>query len=199
MRRICFSSFSLIQGMALAGGLLLGHVAAADELLSSVVRLDASREGGRVDLNVRTEVSAPFEVIWAVLTDYENTAKWVPDMVSSKVIRRTPSGAVVEQSGHASVFFFRFSVSAVVNVQEHPPERVEVTLVRGDFKYLKGAYEVKKLAGEDLRYELRWHGQMELASPVPGFVAQPLLTHNVRQGFEGLVREIERRTKAGAG
>jgi ribosome-associated toxin RatA of RatAB toxin-antitoxin module len=183
--------------VALALSLLLGPVAAADELLPFPVLLAASREGARVDLSVKTQVLAPFEVIWAVLTDYENTAQWVPDMDRSKVMRRTPGGAIVEQSGHASVLLFRFSVNAVVNVQEHPPERLEVTLVRGDFKYLKGAYEVKKLGGDDLRYELLWRGQMELASPVPGFVAQPLLANNVRRGFEGLVREIERRAKAG--
>ena len=34
---------------------------------------------------------------------------------------------------------------------------------------------------------------MELRSPIPGFVAQPLLTGNVRASFEGLVREMGRR------
>ena len=53
--------------------------------------------------------------------------------------------------------------SSMVDVQELPPDRIEVKLVRGDFKRLIGAYELKKLGDADARYELRWQGQLELA------------------------------------
>ena len=161
------------------------------------MQLDVSRLGGRVNLHIRTAVDAPHAVIWAVLTDYGNTARWVPDMERSVVLKRRADGAVVEQSGRADVLFFRFSVASVVDVQEHPPNRIEVKLVRGDFKQLQGAYELKKLGEGDNRYELRWSGQVELASPVPGFVAQPLLANNLKRSFAGVVQEMERRAKAG--
>ena len=169
-----------------------GAASAAGNVAAPVV-LEASRDAGRIDLSVRTTVAAPYAVIWAVLTDYENTARWVPDMDRSVVLQRKPRGAVVEQSGQAEVLVFRISVNAVVEVEEFPPERIEVRLVRGDFKQLTGAYELKKIGQTDTLYELRWRGRMELASAVPGFVAQPLLVGNVQRSFEGLVREMERR------
>ena len=156
----------------------------------------ATREAGRVDLLIRTTVAAPHAVIWAVLTDYDNTAQWVPGMERSVVLQRKEGGAIVEQRGSANVLFFHLAINSVVDVQELPPDRIEVKLVRGDFKQLNGAYELKKLGDGDARYELRWQGQLELAAAVPGFVAQPLLVSNLKKSFEGLVQEMERRAKA---
>jgi ribosome-associated toxin RatA of RatAB toxin-antitoxin module len=159
------------------------------------VEMDVSRDAGRVDLRIRTTVEAPRAVIWAVLTDYGNTARWVPGMASSDVLERMGDGAIVEQSGYATVLFFHLAVHSVVRVTELPPDRIEVGLVKGDFKYLKGAYVIRALDNADARYELVWHGQLELASQVPGFVAQPLLANNLKDSFEGLVGEVERRAK----
>lgn len=170
-------------------------VAAVAASAPAPVVLEASREAGLIDLRIRTTVDAPYAVIWAVLTDYDNTAKWVPDMDSSVVLARRAGGAIVEQSGHADVLFFHLAINSVVDVQELPPDRIEVKLVRGDFKRLSGAYELKRLGDADGRYELRWHGQLELASAVPGFVAQPLLANNLKRSFEGLVQEMERRAR----
>jgi ribosome-associated toxin RatA of RatAB toxin-antitoxin module len=181
---------------AILGGLWLIHTSAAAETLAVPLQLEASREAGRVSLRIRTTVNAPYSVIWAVLTDYENTAKWVDGMDRSVVLKRRPGGAVVEQTGQAKVLFFQLEINSVVDVQEFPPDRIEVKLVRGDFKRLSGAYELKKLGDTDDRYELRWQGQLELASAVPGFVAQKLLANNLKKSFEGLVQEMERRARA---
>ncbi|MEZ5703451.1 MAG: SRPBCC family protein [Burkholderiaceae bacterium] len=178
--------------LAGACGLVPGRLSWA---VAAPVEMVVSRDAGLVDLRIRTTVEAPHAVIWSVLTDYGNTAKWVPGMESSVVLQRTGDGAVVEQSGFARVLFFQLAVHSVVRVRELPPDRIEVDLVKGDFKYLKGAYVIKALDATDGRYELVWHGRLELASQVPGFVAQPLLANNLRGSFEGLVGEVERRVK----
>lgn len=185
-----------MRGAVLLSGWCVASAVALAEAPASPVQLDASRVAGRVDLRIQTVVNAPYSVIWAVLTDYDNTAKWVPGMKRSVVLKRRPGGAIVEQSGQADVLFFHLEINSVVDVVEHPPDRIEVNLVRGDFKRLHGAYELKKLGDADARYALRWQGEIELASAVPGFLAQPLLADNLRMSFEGLVNEMERRAKA---
>lgn len=181
---------------AVLAGLWWGVPGAVSSAMAAPLELSATREAGRVDLLIRTTVAAPHAVIWAVLTDYDNTAQWVPGMERSVVLQRKEGGAIVEQRGSANVLFFHLAINSVVDVQELPPDRIEVKLVRGDFKQLKGAYELKKLGDGDARYELRWQGQLELAAAVPGFVAQPLLVSNLKKSFEGLVQEMERRAKA---
>ena len=84
----------------------------------------------------------------------------------------------------------------VLEVDEQPPERIGVKAVSGDFSHLEGEYRLIPVAGATDLYDLTWRGEMELASPVPGFLAQPILRANIRQRFESLVAEIQRRTRA---
>ena len=192
----CFLPYQWLRLAIVLGGLWWGMLGAVSDAMAAPLEVNATREAGLVDLHIRTTVAAPYAVIWAVLTDYDNTAQWVPGMERSVVLQRRGGGAIVEQRGSANVLFFHLAINSVVDVQEMPPDRIEVKLVRGDFKQLKGAYELKKLGEGDARYELRWQGQLELAAAVPGFVAQPLLVSNLKKSFEGLVREMERRAKA---
>ena len=195
-QRPCFLPYQWLRLATVLGGLWWGMPGAVSDAMAAPLELNATREAGLVDLRIRTTVAAPYAVIWAVLTDYDNTAQWVPGMERSVVLQRREGGAMVEQRGSVNVLFFHLAINSVVDVQEMPPDRIEVKLVRGDFKQLKGAYELKKLGDGDARYELRWQGQLELAAAVPGFVAQPLLASNLKKSFEGLVREMERRAKA---
>lgn len=160
------------------------------------VDITATHQGRRVLIGMRTTVAAPYGVIWATLTDYDNTARWITGMDRSVVLQRTPGGALVEQSGHADILFFNLAVSVVLAVDEQPPERIVVKAVRGDFSHLEGAYRLTPVAGASDLYDITWQGGMELASPVPGFLAQPILQANIRERFESLVAEIQRRASA---
>ncbi len=160
------------------------------------VDITSTHQGRRVTIGMRTTVAAPYSVIWATLTDYDNTSRWITGMDRSVVLRRKPGGALVEQSGHADILFFNMAVNVVLEVDEQPPERIGVKAVRGDFSHLEGEYRLIPVAGATDLYDLTWRGEMELASPVPGFLAQPILRANIRQRFESLVAEIQRRTRA---
>lgn len=180
----------------LAGGLALLAPAEAAEADMNRVQVEASRDGGLVDIRMQVQLDAPQRVIWATLTDYEHTAQWITGMERSVVLERKPDSVIVEQSGHTDIFLWKMAFKVVLDVTEHPPERIDVKLVRGDLRHLEGAYVLRPLAGAADRHELTWQGRIELDSPVPGFLAQPLLVDNVRLRFESLVREIERRVRA---
>lgn len=159
------------------------------------VDITATHRGRRVAIDMRTQVAAPHAVIWDTLTDYDNTAQWITGMDRSVVLQRMPGGALVEQSGRADILFFNMTVNVVLAVDEQPPERIGVKAVRGDFSHLEGEYRLTRVPGASDLFDLTWHGEMELASPVPGFLAQPLLRANIQQRFESLVAEIQRRTR----
>jgi hypothetical protein len=160
------------------------------------IDITTSRQGRMVAIGMHATVLAPQSVIWATLTDYDNTAKWITGMDRSVVLQRKPGRVVVEQSGSADILFFTIMLNVVLEVEEDPPGRIGVKLVRGDFRHLEGEYLLTSVPGVRDRYDLTWKGKLELASPVPGFLAQPLLKENVRLRFESLVAEIERRARA---
>lgn len=177
-------------------GLVLGLCATFAAGAAPTLDIEASHDGRRVSLRVDATVAAPQAVVWATLTDYDNTARWIPGMERSAVVERRPGFARVEQAGQAQVLFFRVGVKVVVDVAESPPDRIDVKLVSGDFRHLEGAYRLGAVDGEPARQRLQWTGTLELRTPVPGFVAQRLLRENVRQQFSSLLAEIERRAAA---
>lgn len=69
-------------------------------------------------------VSASFAVpespqsVIAVLTDYERIPRFMPDMQISKVLERTPNGAVVEQQAISRYMLFSKTVHLVLEVHE---------------------------------------------------------------------------------
>lgn len=191
-------SISLVIRAPLLAWLLVAWLAlaGAGAQAAGPVEVSASHKGRLVEISMRTQVTAPHHAIWSTLTDYENTPNWVPGMVRSVVLNRTPTGAVVEQTGRAGVLFFDLGVQVVVEVTESPPQQLHVKALGGDFKHLDGGYNITESPNEPGVFELTWRGTLELASGVPGFVAEPILRKNLQQQFAGVVAEIERRAKA---
>ncbi|MEY4094062.1 MAG: hypothetical protein RLZZ53_1261 [Acidobacteriota bacterium] len=63
-------------------------------------------------------MESPQSVI-AVLTDYDRIPKFMPDVQVSRVIERTPTGAVVEQRAVSRFMMFSRAVHLVLDVQEN--------------------------------------------------------------------------------
>lgn len=175
--------------------LLLTHISAenyahaANE--TNPFSVEATRYGDAVQVSVRTTVKAPLALIWNTLTDYDHLSQFIPGMKKSRLVERQGKVAVIEQSGYAHLWFFRFAIDATVEVTEHPSSAIQVRLLKGNLKRLEGRYEIEKIA-DDL-YALRWSGTIEPGVAVPGFLATDLMRKNISEQFLGMVDEIERR------
>lgn len=80
----------------------------------------------------------PSELVWQVLTDYEALPDFIPDLVKSERIPHPASGVRLEQVGAKSLFKFRFSIRAVLDLVEQFPHQIQFQLVEGDFQALSG-------------------------------------------------------------
>ncbi|MEN3336390.1 MAG: hypothetical protein V7647_66 [Acidobacteriota bacterium] len=65
-------------------------------------------------------VPQPAAIAHAVLTDYEQIPRFMPDVRTSTVIERTPHGLVVEQEATARLMMFSKRIHLVLVVQEDP-------------------------------------------------------------------------------
>ncbi len=178
-------------------GAMLAAVASAAE-----VKVDARQVGSRVALHVSTDVRAPSELVWDVLTDYEGAPGWVPGMKQSKVLSRDGSVLTVSQKGEADFLVFAMPVESMLKVEEFPPDRVTVTSLQGSFRHLRGAYRLRNLpASSDGSPVTRveWTGQLEPDFDLPAFMTVSLVSRNVKLQFEGLVWEMERRVAVSKG
>jgi ribosome-associated toxin RatA of RatAB toxin-antitoxin module len=190
-----FRTFALLRAASFAA-FIVGSLLGAPALAAPPVELTATRKGGVVELRMHTTLLAPHALIWATLTDYENQAKWIPGMVSSKVLERKAPHVIVEQKGHADVLFMSFAVDVVVQATERPPTQIDVKMLSGNLRRLEGGYQLRAKGGSVDEYDLEWQGTIEPDTHLPGFMSMPIVRNNIRHQFESMVAEIERRANA---
>ena len=172
--------------------LLLGAWAGA-VIGAEQVSVEASRQGTAVAIEARATIKATHTLIWQTLTDYDHLSEFIPGMLTSHVIGRRGSAAIVEQTGKAGFLFFTYPIEVVVESREEPPGFIGMRVLKGNLKQLDGGYRIEKTGGKDEKYVLRWSGIIERPALLPLFITVPLMRANIADQFRGMVKEIERR------
>ncbi len=155
----------------------------------------ADARGAAVGIDAQATLAVPHALIWSTLTDYGRLAEFIPGMQSSRITARQGPTAIVEQRGTAGFFIFSHDIDVVVASTEHPPDSIEIRVVKGNLRQLQGRYRVEKTAGTD-RWVLRWQGLIEPELSLPHFIGVPLIRASIADQFRGMVDEIERRNAA---
>lgn len=169
--------------------LVAGSAAAAE------VRVEARRDGDAVLVEASADVQADARVAWDVLTGYDRYAQFVPDLRTSRVIERSGHSAIVEQSGVAGMFFYRFPMEVRLAITEEPFETVRSQSIAGNFRELTGVYRLTP-AEKGVRFV--YNGRLVPEFRLPPIVGLPAVRGSVERQFRALVEEIERRARAEA-
>jgi hypothetical protein len=177
--------------IAIAVAVVITAAARAESTQDVVV--DAHRQGNALAISAYARIRAPLPLIWQTLTDYDHLAEFIPGMKRSRVIDRRGSVAIVEQTGEASLWIFRYPITVVVEAEEHYPATIGVRVLAGNLKQLAGAYRIETVAGARNQFVLQWRGIIEPDIFLPLFITAPGLRETVADQFLGMVNEIERR------
>ena len=86
---------------ALLRVLLALCLAAGGEACAADVVVAAQRDGDVLLIEASAEFEGTVAQTWQVLTDYDNLAKFVPNLTLSRVTARSVEGITVEQKGEA--------------------------------------------------------------------------------------------------
>lgn len=188
---------------ALAASVLLaGADASADAAAPTV---DVERDGGMFHVRARAEIRADPRIAWETITDYERLREFLPDVERSRIVARDGGRLVVEHRGAFHLFFIEVPVRVRLSVRHEPYERViarsQAGTVDGEKQTLRdfsGTY-VLTVVGRDRRAGVRldYESHFELAEPLPPILGElfgtAMVQRGMRQQFEAMVREIERR------
>lgn len=181
-------------------------VVAAVLLVTTAAVPAASTQPVPMPVTVRTErgvyhvaasftIRQPISVAHAVLTDYEQIPRFMPDVRSSRVLERGVDRAVVEQEAVARVLFFSKQVRLVLEVEE-APERIHFRDRSGhSFVRYEGTWTLREEDGHAvIGYQL-------LAEPgfdVPEFLLTRLLKRDAARMVARLQAEIAARAAMSA-
>jgi|SRR5882672_1804931 len=157
---------------------------------AEAISIRTAREGEFVTVSASVVMHVDVRVAWAVLTDYDHLAKFIPDMKTSRVVSREGNRVRVEQTGDVGFFFYKEPVNVVLEVREEPPRRITAWSVEGNVKGLETRYELD-VSGKGVR--LDYAGRFVPAFAIPPLIGMPLVSRLIERRFRAMVEEIERR------
>jgi len=179
-----------LAALALASAWSLPCAAEAQD-----ISIRTAREGEFVTVSASAVIHVDPRVAWAVLSDYDHLAKFIPDMKTSRVVSRDGNRLRVEQTGNVGFFFYREPVNVVLDVLEEPPHRITARSIEGNVKGLETRYDLHaSAAGVKLDYA----GRFVPAFPIPPLIGMPLMNRLIERRFRAMVEEIQRRDALGA-
>ena len=162
--------------------------AAAQEPPPAVSVREAS---GAYVVEARFHVAATAGVIRDVLTDYAGIPRFMPDVRSSVVRRRTGSSVIVEQEATSSFLMFSKRVHLVLDVVEGERVITFRDVCGRSFDRYEGAWTLEPGGdGATVTYTLT----ADPSFKVPGSVLRRLLERGARETIGQLRAEAARRT-----
>jgi ribosome-associated toxin RatA of RatAB toxin-antitoxin module len=164
----------------------LAHGAA----LAQEINIRAEREGSFVTVSAWVVMRADQRIAWAVLSDYDHLAKFIPDMKTSRVLSRDGNKLRVEQKGDVGFFFYREPVNVILEVLEDPPRRITARAVEGNVRTLETRYDLQPA---DSGVRLDYSGRFEPNFAIPPLIGMPLVRRLIERRFRAMVEEIQRR------
>ncbi len=143
----------------------------------------------RLAVQLRQDLDAQW--LWAVLTDYANLSRFIPNLASSRQLWRRGTRVGLEQVGTQQFCGLRFSARVELELEEdHTARELRFQMVRGDFRRFEGAWRIACSGSVTaLLYELTVQGKPGM--PI-GLIEQRLrddLANNLR----GVQQEAQRR------
>ena len=154
------------------------------------VQIRTARDGDFVTVSASALMKVDPNVAWAVLSDYDHLAMFIPDMKSSRVVSREGNLVRVEQKGDVGFFFYREPVSMLLEVREEPRTRISARGIGGNIKGLETHYE---LHSSEAGTKLVYAGRFEPDFTIPPLIGMPLVNRLIERRFRAMVNEIERR------
>lgn len=168
----------------------------AFEVRSMVVRpCEQGLPGDCIKVDVTLLLDAPIDIVWDVITDYQQAAQFITNLRSSTAKQLGPNKVQVEQVGRVGWHALNVDIKTVYHVNLNPVDKkIQSLAVAGDLKMVSMRTQLHTQAngGTLLEYTLttdpgRW---------APLLIAEELLVRNAKQSFSDLKREILKRASA---
>ena len=166
-------------------GLLNGPDAKASCGLDTIQQDMERLPQGTRRLAVRLRMNLAPEWLWAVLTDYANLSRFIPNLETSRLLWRRANVVGLEQEGAQSFIGLRFKARVQLELTEELAQRrLSFVMVKGDFRRFEGSWQIGQDArGTTLLYELT----------VQGCVGMPigLIEQRLREDLAANLRAVQ--------
>lgn len=181
MRRLALVIFALI---------LPATAAAAGA--TAIQSIDISEDSGGYVVNIVMFAPVPVGVAWAVLTDFDHMASWVPNVRESRIVGNESNIVTIEQRGTAKFGIASFPYVSVREMTLDPQRTVRAKQIKGSMKRLES---LMTLTSEDHGTKLTYRLEMVPSSLAAAVLSKDLLAHDLSEQFTAIIQEMIRRNR----
>lgn len=142
-------------------------------------------------LAVRLRMNLDHSWLWAVLTDYENLHRFIPNLSSSRQLWRQANRVGLEQIGTQMFCGLRFSAKVELELSEdREAGTLSFLMTEGDFRRFEGTWQISTEGQQSqLLYDLTVQGRPSM--PI-GLIEQRL-REDLASNLRGVQQEALRR------
>ena len=142
-------------------------------------------------LAVELKSPLPVQLLWDVLTDYENLSRFIPNLSSSELIQRQGQTVRLQQVGSQQLLGLRFSAQVQLELTEFRQDGLlQFRMVKGDFRRFEGSWQIRQRPdGCSLLYELTVQGCLGM----PIGLIEERLRDDLSSNLNAVVHEAHRR------
>lgn len=175
--------------ICIAAGKNEGNLEVKSKLLRPCIQ-DPSYDCVKVD--VLLHIDAPMDIVWQVITDYQNAAHFITNLKSSKEMTLAPNVLMVEQIGRVGWGLLNINIKTMSKVTLNPEtKKIHSVSFGGDLLTVTMSTQLKSRAngGSSLEYSL-------ITDPgpwAPLAIYEELLKRHALQSFNDLKLEILKR------
>jgi ribosome-associated toxin RatA of RatAB toxin-antitoxin module len=127
---------------------------------------------------------------WAVLTDFDHMADFMPTLTSSRVLQRQDNRVLVQQRGKMELGTFRMPFESDRMIDMKPPGTIYSKQLRGNMQRVDSTTTFTELPnGTRVDYRVEIVPKLWM----PESVAGPMLHDATERQFNAVLREIQRR------
>jgi ribosome-associated toxin RatA of RatAB toxin-antitoxin module len=133
----------------------------------------------------------PVQLLWDVLTDYENLSRFIPNLSTSELIQRQGQTVRLQQVGSQQLLGLRFSAQVQLELTEFRQDGLlQFRMVKGDFRRFEGSWQIRQRPdGCSLLYELTVQGCLGM----PIGLIEERLRDDLSSNLNAVVQEANRR------
>lgn len=159
--------------------------------LRPLVDVDRSMILGTITIRAFIDVPVDARVGWAVLTDYDRLAQFVPDMHESRLVSKPGQPHRVLQRGEKSWLMLDAPFEILMQMDETPPSRIAFHQISGTLRDMNGEWRLVPLkSGVRIAYYARMEPGL-LSPRAPG--DSVLIRADIERMLEAIGSEMLRR------
>ena len=159
------------------------------------IAVTIDRKGDTFAVTVGLVLDATAEDVFAVLTDYDHMARFVSNVLESRIVRRDGDRLEVEQKSRLALGPIHFDFVNVREVETVPFSEIRSRVTAGD---MQGSFFTTKIASRGAQTWIDNRGSFVSNRWIPPIIGTALLEAETRKQFQEFRTEILRRKSSPA-